>query len=266
MKRKYTYRDIKQSLPKEKRRSDSFWGKLWAREASFWFTYLFINAGWTANMVSLLSWIVVTAGAILLSFNQFWCMLAGIILTVFWGVLDGVDGNIARVKKTNSFMGDFFDAAAGYAPFSITTIALGMAAFHTSFLIPEPYRWVLILIGGVGATANVYMRLLHQKYMNCFFAAKCILNETEDITLQEPEDKHSFAYIRYRIDMNLGVAGLFNPWLFVALFTNTFDIMVICYSAYYILAFLAICVVYSKKASDFEKYAQEKRREMDRKD
>ena len=214
-------------------------------------------------MVSVLSWILILAAAVLLSVNQFFCMLAGVILTNFWLVLDCVDGNIARVKKTNSFMGDFFDAAAGYGPFSFTTIAIGMAAFHTSFLVPEQYRWTLILLGGIGATANMYMRLVHQKYLNCYFAAKNILGETEDITLKDTEDKRSFAYIREQIDKNFGVSGLFMPWLFVALFTNTFDIMLVCYSAYYILSFVAVCFIYCKNASAFEKEAQAKRKEIE---
>ena len=35
-------------------------------------------------------------------------------------VLDCVDGNIARVKKVKTFMGDFYDAVAGYGPVSYT--------------------------------------------------------------------------------------------------------------------------------------------------
>jgi hypothetical protein len=173
-------------------------------------------------------------------------------------VLDCVDGNIARVKKVKTFMGDFYDAVAGYGPFSFTTVGLGVAAYHTSFLMPEQYRHLFILIGAVGAVANVYMRLVHQKYLNCYFAGKKILGELDEITLQDTEDKRSFAYIREQIDKNFGVAGLFMPWLFVALFTKTFDIMLLCYTAYYVLSYLAICVLYCKKATAFEKDAQQK--------
>lgn len=253
---KYTYKDITSSLTKKKNSRSSLWVQLWVRKASFPVTYLFINTGWTANMVSVLSWFVIFGAAVLLCINNFWCMLTGIILTNFWLVLDCVDGNIARVKKTKTFMGDFYDAVAGYGPFSFTTIALGMAAFHTSFLVSEEYRYWFILIGAVGAVANMYMRLVHQKYLNCFFAGKKILGELDEITLQDTEDKKSFAYIREQIDKNFGVAGLFMPWLFVALFTNTFDIMLVCYVLYYILSFLAICVLYCKRATAFEKEAQ----------
>lgn len=257
-KEQYSMVEIKGSLTKKKNSRSSLWVQLWVRKASFPITYLFINAGWTANMVSVLSWVVIFAAAALLCIDNFWCMFAGVVLTNFWLVLDCVDGNIARVKKVKTFMGDFFDAAAGYGPFSFTTVALGMAAYHTSFLVPAEYRFLLILIGAIGAVSNVYMRLVHQKYLNCFFAAKKILGELDEITLKDTEDKKSFAYIREQIDKNFGVSGLFMPWLFVALFTNTFDIMLVCYTAYYVLSFLAICILYCKKAADFEKEAQEK--------
>ena len=258
MKQHYSYKEIKASLTKKKNSRSSLWVQLWVRKASFPVTYLFINSGWTANMVSVLSWVVIAFAAICLSVNSFGWMLAGVILTNFWLVLDCVDGNIARVKKIKTFMGDFFDAVAGYGPFSFTTIGLGVAAYHTSFLVPEEYRFLLIIVGGVGAMCNLYMRLVHQKYQNCYFAAQKILGELDEITLKDTEDKKSFAYIREQIDKNFGVAGLFMPWLFVALFTNTFDIMVCCYTAYYIMSFLAISVLYCRNASRYEVRAQEK--------
>ena len=255
---KYTLKDITSSLTKKKNSRSSLWVQLWVRKASFPVTYLFINAGWTANMVSVLSWFVIFGAAVLLCINNFWCMFSGVILTNLWLVLDCVDGNIARVKKVKTFMGDFYDAVAGYGPFSFTTVALGVAAYHTSFLVPEEYRVWLILIGAVGAVANVYMRLIHQKYLNCYFVGKKILGELDKITLKDTEDKKSFAYIREQIDKNFGVAGLFMPWLLMAVFTNTFDIMLVCYVAYYVLSFLAICVMYCKKATAFEREAQGK--------
>ena len=91
---KYTFKDITSSLTKKKNSRSSFWVQLWVRKASFPVTYLFINAGWSANMVSVLSWVVVFAAAALLCIPNFWCMLAGVILTNFWLVLDCVDGKI----------------------------------------------------------------------------------------------------------------------------------------------------------------------------
>lgn len=255
---KYTYKYIKNSLPKKKNSRSSLWVRIFIRKLSFPFTYFFINTGWTANMVSVLSWVVIFAAFVLLCINNFVCMLIGVILTNFWLVLDCVDGNIARCNKRKSFMGDFYDAVAGYGPFAFTTIGLGMAAYHTSFLIDEEYRYLLILIAGIGSMINLYTRLIHQKYQNCYFAAKKILGEMDEITLIDTEDKRSFAYIREQIDKNFGVAGLFMPWLFLALFTSTFDIMVVVYVLYYLASFLAIAFMYCRKATRFEAEAHAK--------
>lgn len=255
---KYTMKDITSSLTKKKNSRSSLWVQLWVRKASFPITYVFINAGWSANQVSVLSWILIFIAAVCLSINNFWWMLAGVVLTNFWLVLDCVDGNIARVKKTKTYMGDFFDAVAGYGPFSFTTLSLGIAAYHTSHIIPEEYKFWLIVIGGFGALCNLYMRLIHQKYLNCFFVAKQLLGESDEITLKDTEDKKSFAYIREQIDKNLGVSGLFMPWLFVALFTNTFDVMVVFFTIYYMVSFLAICIIYCRNASLFDIDAQNK--------
>lgn len=259
---KYSLKDIISSLTKKKNSRSSFWVQLWVRKASFPITYLFINSGWSANMVSILSWIVIIVAAVCLSVNNYWSMLTGVMLTNFWLVLDCVDGNIARVNKTKTFMGDFFDAVAGYGPFSFTTLAIGIAAYNTSFLVPDNSKIWLIALGGFAGMCNLYMRLVHQKYLNCYFAAENIIGERENITLVDTEDKRSFAYIREQIDKNIGVSGLFMPWLFVALFTKTFDIMLAAYSFYYIISFIAICVIYCKKASTFEISAQNKLKEL----
>ena len=254
----YSFKEIKNSLTQKKNKRSSIWVQLWVRKFSFLITYFFINTGWTANMVSVLSWIVIFFASVLLCFNNFWCLLIGVILTNFWLVLDCVDGNIARVKKQKSFMGDFFDAIAGYGPFSFTTIGIGVAAYNTSQFVPNDYKIYLIIVSGIAAMSNLYMRLIHQKYQNCFFVAKKHLNELDEINLVDTENKKSFSYIREQIDKNIGVSGLFMPWLIIALCTMTFDIMICFYSMYYILSFIAICVLYCRKAQGFEKYCQEK--------
>ncbi len=258
MKHRYSFRDVIDSLPNNKNSRSSIWVRNVIRKISFPMTLLFINAGWSANMVSLFSWLVIFIGSVLLGVNNFWSMLIGILLINFWLVLDCVDGNIARCKKQQAFMGDFYDAIAGYGPFAFSTIGLGLAAYHTSFIVPEQYKILFILLGGIGATVNIYSRLIHQKYLNCYFVAKNMMDENDDITLKSTADKTSFAYIRERVDKELGVAGLYMIWLFIALFTSTFDIMLAFYVTYYLVSFLAVIYIYCRKAAEFEKTAQNK--------
>ena len=255
----YSIKDITSSLPKKKNKGDSFWVQYLIRYVSYPFTYFFINLGWSANQVSILSWIVIFIGSLLLAINNNACMLAGVILINFWIVLDCVDGNIARTKKVKTFMGDFFDAIAGYGPFSFTTLALGVAAYNTTHLVNDEYRYLLLIVGGFGALINLYTRLIHQKYTNCFFAAKKILNELDDIVLKAPEKGvNKFAYFRMEVDKNVGVSGIFMPWLIVSYLTQTYEIMLGFYTLYYIVAFLGVSVLYSRKAEVFEKESQQK--------
>ncbi len=62
-------RDITSSLTKKKNSRSSFWVQLWVRRASFPVTYIFINTGWSANEVSILSWILIFVAAICLAIN-----------------------------------------------------------------------------------------------------------------------------------------------------------------------------------------------------
>lgn len=250
---KYSYAFIKSTLTVKKNSRSSIWVRNLIRKISFPVTYLFINTGWSANMVSVLSMIIVFGGSLLLAINSFTCMLLGVVLINFWLVLDCVDGNIARCYKQKTYMGDFYDAVAGYAPFAFATMALGVAAFNTSYLFPSKYSNYFLIIGGCGAIANIYSRLIHQKYLVCVFVAKKALGQLEDITLKDTENKKSFAYIRERIDKEIGVSGLFMPWLFIALFTKTFDIMLLFYATYYIVSFFVITLIYFVKAARFEK-------------
>ena len=252
----YTLRQIIDSLPKKKNGRSAFFVRHFFRPLSFPLTYVFINANWSANAVSVLSLFIVLLGGIFLSINNFWLMFAGIMLIYFWMLLDCVDGNIARCTKYKTFMGDFYDAVAGYASFAFSIIGVGMAAYHTSYLFPESFHPYFILIGCTAAMLNLYTRLIHQKYLNCYFVAKNILGMNDEITLKDTENKRSFAYIREFIDKNIGMGGIFMPWLLIALFTKTFEIMLFFYALYYLASFAAILFLYLRKAAVFEDEAQ----------
>ena len=52
------------------------------------------------------------------------------------------------------------------------------------------------------------------------------------------------------------------PWLIVAVITNTFDIMLCFYFLYYLASFIFIAFVYCRRATKFEKCAQEKMKKI----
>ena len=84
----------------------------------------------TANQVSILSFVVALVGALCFFFQQ--AVLGGIIVQLA-SILDGCDGEIARLKKMQSSFGNFFDAALDR--YSDSFILFGM--FYYAWSSPE---------------------------------------------------------------------------------------------------------------------------------
>ena len=106
---KYTYSKIVESLPKKKNSNSSWWVKLWVRKASFPFTFLFINLGFSPNAVSVLSIAFVIAACAGYVISTPASIITAVVLINVWLILDCVDGNIARCRKQKTVYGEFVD-------------------------------------------------------------------------------------------------------------------------------------------------------------
>lgn len=97
----------------QKGRFETCWyARLFARKVSIYITWLFLHLRVTANQVTILQILISWLGCLLLFFGGKF----GIIWTIiFWQlgyILDCVDGEIARAKKTSSVFGVFLDSLA----------------------------------------------------------------------------------------------------------------------------------------------------------
>ncbi len=224
---KYSYQQVKDSYPKN--HQESFFTRAITRPLSFPISYLMVNMGCSAWLASVLSIFVAVLACTLLCFS-YWFRWFGIAGCVLWLILDCVDGNIARVSKSYSSMGDFIDAQSGYTIMAFIFFANGIAAYHTTYLF-EGYEVWLIVIGAVSSISNILARLLNAKYTYCDLERK--VRKKEEIKLisyDEPEG--GFAKIRVWIDFNIGLVGLFMPFMMFAQIFNLFDILTIFYCLY----------------------------------
>lgn len=248
MKRHYTFKEIVDSLPKKKNSRSSLWVKTVIRKVSFFFTYLFINMGVTPWLASVISAIVAFAGGVFLCINSNACRIVGVVLIQLWLVLDCVDGNIARVTKTCSDMGDFIDTLSGYVISATAMLSIGVAAYNTSNIEILNKGYLLVFIGAIGSIGNVLARLIHQNYM-----VTILRLEKKGIQINNPDDEveadHGLGYIRSRIDKEIGISGFYMPLLILALIFNRFDIFTIFYGAFFGLSAFAIAVYYAMKSN-----------------
>lgn len=244
----YSLKDIIRSLPEKKNSKSSLWVKLIVRKVSFLVTYLFINAGCSAWAASIISVLVALAGSFCFAADNTVCRIIGVCLIEFWLVLDCVDGNIARVKKTSSEMGEFVDALSGYYVTGFVYFFVGIAAYYTTDIFRQ-YAFVLIVLGGVSTIAGLLARIIHQKYTYSIMVMNQ-LNPTHHTEMPEEsvQNKRSLQYIRSRVDKEIGISGLFMPLLIVALIFNLFDLFTIFYCGFQCCGLIAVTAYYALKA------------------
>jgi phosphatidylglycerophosphate synthase len=168
---KMSIKEIRSSLSPEKRRADGPWTTLVLRPLSYPAAWLFIRLGFSPNAVTYLSALLCIAGFACLAAGSALCAWIGFGLFFLFGILDCVDGNMARVLKKTGPWGEWVDALGGYTAYATMLLAIGVAADAQSgaslpgigLALPWPAGgWTLV--GGAAAAANLLMRAVFQNY------------------------------------------------------------------------------------------------------
>ncbi len=184
---RYTFKEVVDSLPAEKRRADGTISKLLHRPLSFPLTLFFLKAGWSANAVTWLSIVcsVAALGLTLFPYGTF--HYAAIGLYLLFGTLDCVDGNMARVLRARrqavqadsstaeasgvtteraAAIGEWVDALGGYIAWTCILLSMGLSAVYFGRTIPLIAEHSLIWLGvaGIGSSANLLTRLVFQSW------------------------------------------------------------------------------------------------------
>ena len=109
------------------------------RDLALPITWLLLHTPVTANQVTGFSLVVGLAGVIFLAFPPKAMFLAGTLLLQIWYLLDHVDGQIARYRKTVSLTGRFFDYLMHHVIHGALFFGLTFYVYQTS---ARPF-WIL---------------------------------------------------------------------------------------------------------------------------
>ncbi len=104
-----------------------------------------------------------------------------------WGVLDCVDGNLARCTNQCSQVGDLWDTVGGYIAMIVIYFSAGIAAFFDSNLITICAQHWMLILGGASSIFSIFPRLVMQKkktYQNASKAVE-ILSDKENFDLSK---------------------------------------------------------------------------------
>ena len=252
---KYSYKEIKDSMPPNKANKDAIWVKLWVRPLSYPLSWLFLNLGITPNTVSVISIIDTLLACIFMSLPDSRYIFIGFILLNIFIVFDFMDGTMARTQKKASYMGEFYDAMGGYTMCAFTLLASGICAFNSGKTFWLTNGIALIIIGSLGSICDIFSRLIYQKYTANVMIANSKMNKPisrENDSFYEEKPSFSIKYLRLEFDRQLGIGGFFPPLIFISYLYNFMDIILILYSLYHILAYIAVTILFCRKATVFD--------------
>lgn len=113
----------------------------WIRDAALPITWLLLHTKITADQVTLISLFVGVGGVVLLAVPSSVFFLAGGLLLQLWYLLDHVDGQIARYRKTDCLTGRFFDFITHHLIHGIVFFGLGVFCFQSAGHSLFPLIW-----------------------------------------------------------------------------------------------------------------------------
>ncbi len=148
------------ALSLEKRDTDSFIAKNFDRNISLFFTKRLVHTSVTPNQITLTGMSIGFIGAFLLSFPNYWAQLLGAFLFLFCVIVDGVDGEIARLKLKESIFGHYLDIITDNLVHVAIFIGMGIGLYRkTGNQLYLTLIWVLLIGFGLCAI-SVYQCIL----------------------------------------------------------------------------------------------------------
>jgi CDP-diacylglycerol---serine O-phosphatidyltransferase len=123
---------------------------------------VFARIGLTPNAVSLIGMSCgVLAGVSYHFYTATWCAFLGFALMLAWHVMDGADGQLARLTKTYSELGKVLDGICDYVTFSAVYIGLALALSVSL----GGWIWALVVLSGAAhAVQSAAYEMQRQDY------------------------------------------------------------------------------------------------------
>ncbi len=139
--------------------SDGFMARHFDRRISQFFSKKLVRTNITPNQVTLIGVSIGLTAALLLSSPSYWAHLFGAMLFVFCVIVDGVDGEVARLKLMESRFGHYLDITTDNLVHIAIFVGIAFGLYNGTG--NTLYLWALwFLLGGFAITAlAVYQRI-----------------------------------------------------------------------------------------------------------
>lgn len=217
-----TYKEVYDiTMPPAKRADEKYlyWDRLLRIPATL-LTIPFIC--WHTKPTTITKWSIV---AIIISFAliafgpSLLYRLVGWGFLFFWGVLDSVDGQLARCTNQCSNMGDFWDTMGGYLAMIFIYFSAAIAAFYGECAFPFFESYISLMLGGATAVLAIFPRLMMQKKKN--------YGDSEAV--KKIIDKPSFSWSKVLMQNIISPTAFLQPIFLLAIIFHLLDWFILFY-------------------------------------
>ena len=223
-------------VPESKRKTDKMipWVYYVMRPLSILVTKPLLKTSVTPVNVTFASMVATLIGFVLIGFGQdTQIRLWGYLAFIVWGLLDCIDGNIARCKGLASARGALWDATGGYMALTLMFFSVGIGAYNDTNMYDFLEKYFYIVLGGLTALMSIFPRLVMQK--------KKADGGIESVKIVAEKANYSISKI---IALNVESAiGLTQVILFFAIIFHFLNFFIICY--FFINIVITIYTLYS---------------------
>lgn len=165
-------------LEKEKANRQTVWEHYFARKIAFLLAPISLKLNISANQISFLSLAAGILGAGLIALGDIWLILLGGTLMQTWLVLDKTDGLVARLTKTSSKFGEFFEELNGSIIAVLFFSSIGIAASKFPGFLPDSFKihpFLFIIFGILTSLFVVFRHLLNRHFEIVFQSREIII-------------------------------------------------------------------------------------------
>lgn len=209
-------------VSESKRKTDKMipWVYYVMRPISILLTKPLLKTNITPVNVTFASMVATLIGFVMIGFGQeTQTRLWGFFAFIVWGLLDCIDGNIARCKGLASNRGALWDATGGYMALTLMYFSVGIGAFNDTNALEFLDKYLYIVLGGLTAIMSIFPRLVMQK--------KKADGGTDAV--KGVADKANYSITKI-IALNVESAiGITQVILFLAIIFHFLNIFILCY-------------------------------------
>lgn len=133
------------------------------RDAALPITWLVLHTNISANQVSIFSVFVAVLGVAMIGLSSNAASLTGALLLQFWYLLDHVDGQVARYRKTSSLTGRFLDFMMHHFVHAILFFGLALYAYGAT------QNFLFIIWGFFACISMAMFNVIYDTMYKTFF-------------------------------------------------------------------------------------------------